>query len=460
MPTRGEVPARREGADRPLRLMGRGAKTALWAALSVANGLAAAAADPVAEQGLVWMIEQARLHERNPLRTATESAASDAAWTSAIEGRYAGGWEGQRFSAFGRWLTTRYDQQDALDHRAYRTGMAWDLRTAGDWGARLSWDRRQDPLEGQVRTDPETGSRRVQSLEQAGGILRWGVHRRWGLDLHWVRERMDPNRPQPWWSGYEQDNWRLQWRGEWSRRSSWGLGYRRVMGTQFAVDAPASSQPAQDYRVALWEAEWGWQPREGDLLSLRLAAGDGQRQWMTPATGLAPPSNSQVARSLAAEWRWQPTAHWSLRTQIGRDEGQQTQGVITALDRVGLALQGASDVRQARVGLQWEPTRRFQTFAGWQRVQRLGRQTWMFTEGGSVGGLDEARWQDRWDRTSWGLSWQLGHGLSLRCLAQRETKRGSGFGTLVATSTPDRLVWRDTAWQCGLGWQSGLNHRL
>jgi hypothetical protein len=140
----------------------------------------------------------------------------------------------------------------------------------------------------------------------------------------------------------------------------------------------------------------------------------------------------------------------------------QSQATLNLLERTGLALQGATDVRQARLSLQWEPTRRVQVWAGMQRVERLGRQAWMWEGGPMTLNLEETRWQDRLDRRSWGLAWQLSQDVSLRCKALRELKRGGavpGQDPRPGEADAQTVLWRDRGWQCSLGWQgkTGFN---
>lgn len=415
--------------------------------------------------GLAVSVEQGLLLEHNPLRRSPQeiesgAGGSDSAWTSTLGGRFGGTWGRQRMTVYGRWSQTRYEQRRELDHESHQAGWTLDLQTIGDLTGRLTALRRQDPLEGQARVDPVTGERRLQSLEQLGGTVQWGLQRRWTLELQWQHDRMQPQQPQTWWSGYEQDTLRAQWRwaaGDQAHQpASWALGWRALRGTQFGVTTPTGSQPAQDYRQGVWESEWAWRPRPGDLLSLRAARGQGQREWSSDQAPAMPPATDQDIRSAAAEWRWQPRAQWSVQVQVARDLGLQTQTTLNLLEATGLALQGATDVRQARVSVQWEPTRRVQIQAGVQRVERLGRQAWMWEGRSAALNLDETRWRDRLDRRSWGLAWQLAHQVSLRCTAMREVKLGGTvLGPSPSTDEADAqaVLWRDRGWQCSLGWQ-------
>lgn len=416
-------------------------------------------------QGLTVSVEHGVLVEHNPLRQSPQdmelkSGGSDTAWVSTLDGRYGGRWGRQSMSAYGRWSHTRYEERHELNQIRYLVGWVLELQTQGDLGGRLTAQRRQDPLDGQTRLDPVTGERRLQQLEQVGGALQWGLNRRWAAELQWQHERMQPNQPQTWWSGYEQDGMRFQWRwaagGEGHHPASWVVAWRELRGMQYGVATATSTQPALDYRQGLLETEWAWRPRPGDLLSLRAARGQGRREWQPGQNLATPPTTEQDIRSLGAEWRWQPRAQWSVQAQMARDEGLQSQATLTLLERTGLALQGASDVRQARLSLQWEPTRRVQVLAGVQRVERLGRQAWTWAEGPFSLNLAETRWRDRLDRSSWSLGWQLAHDVSLRCTVMREIKRGGVVDTESSGSAAagyQSVQWRDRGWQCSLGWQ-------
>lgn len=421
--------------------------------------------------GVTMSVEQGLLIEQNPLRQSPlevgpGNGGSDTAWVSTLGGQFGGTWGRQRMTAYGRWSQTRYERRHKLDQTSYQAGWALNLQTVGDVGLSLTAQRRQDPLEGQARLDPLTRERRLQGLEQVGGTVQWGLQRCWALELQWQHDRMQPNQPQTWWSGYEQDTLRAQWRwaaGDQAHQpASWVLGWRALRGTQFRVATASSSQPAQDYRQGVVESEWSWRPRPGDLLSVRAARGQGQREWQSGQASATPPATDQDVRSAGAEWRWQPRAQWSVHAQIARDEGMQSQATLNLLERTGLALQGATDVRQARLSLQWEPTRRVQVWAGMQRVERLGRQAWMWEGGPMTLNLEETRWQDRLDRRSWGLAWQLSQDVSLRCTALRELKRGGavpGQDPRPGEADAQTVLWRDRGWQCSLGWQgkTGFN---
>lgn len=404
-------------------------------------------------------VEQAWMHERNPTRLAPGlPTAADVARMSMVDGAYSGTWGRQRWSGTGRWSSTHYANEGALNHEAYRLGTALDLQTAGDWGARASWRQQREPLEGQLRLDPDTGQRRQQTVAQYGAALLWGLQRRWTMELQWQHEQLQPNRPQPWWPGYEQDTWRLQLRGETAGAWTWAAGYRAVEGVQAAVTATGGTQPAQDYRQGLWEAEWTWVPRPGDAWTMRAGTGHGSRavrlqadsapEVVEPATR----TTELVARSLQSELRWTPSSHWSVQALWSRDQGQQAQASAAWIDTAGLLLQGASDVRQARLAIQWAFSHRASIFASWTRMDRIGRQSWTLENLSNSLPLADQAWQDRLDRVGVGLSWQLAHGMSLRCTAQHDEKRGTPLDYRLPSAGNSNLLWRDAGIQCGLRW--------
>lgn len=410
---------------------------------------------PAADRTVI-ALEQAWVHESNPLRLAPgQPRAADSAGTSAVEGSHEVRWGRQRWSGNGRWSSTRYANEEALDHEAYRWGMTLDLQTAGDLGARAFWREQRDPLEGQLRLDPQTGQRRLQTIEQQGVSLLWGLQRRWTMELQWRHDQLEPNRPQSWWPGYEQDSWRLQWRGQTAGLMNWGLGRRELQGTQFAVATGSGQQPALEYRQGAWEAEWAWTPTPAQSWVVRVAQGEGSRTWSTGALEENPaiPRMEQGVRNLQAEWRWRPQGPWSLQAQWSRDQGQQAQAAATWVDAQGLlVLQGASDVRQARAALQWDFTHSASIFASWNRIDRIGRQSWTLDPLSAAGSLADQVWQDRLDRWALGWVWQLAHGVSLRCAAQHEARRGTALEPVNARDQTALVLWRDTGLQCSVRW--------
>ena len=430
--------------------------TSAWAQTSPAGPDATGGA--LGDRGTL-ALEQSWVQERNPLRLPPgQSAVGDAASVSTIDGAYRGSWGRQRWSGMGRWSSTHYADEAALDHEAYRLGATLDLQTAGDLGARGTWRQQREPLEGQLRLDPSTGQRRQQTVEQYGAALLWGLQRRWTMELQWQQEQLQPNRPQPWWPGYAQDVWRLQLRGEAAGAVVWALGRRELMGVQAAVPLANGTQPALDYRQALWEGEWTWVPRPGDAWTVRAATGQGSRTWRPPAgsdPASADPSTRRIelaARSLHSELRWRPGSHWSVQAQWSRDQGQQAQASASWIDSAGLVLQGASDVRQARVAVQWDFSHRASVYASWSRIDRIGRQSWTLESLSAALPLADQAWQDRLDRAGLGVSWQLAQGLSLRCAAQQDERRGTPLDNRTLPGSSPTVLWRDSGVQCGLRW--------
>ena len=141
-----------------------------------------------------------------------------------------------------------------------------------------------------------------------------------------------------------------------------------------------------------------------------------------------------------------------MQAQWSRDQGQQAQASASWIDAAGLLLQGASDVRQARLALQWDFSHRASVYASWTRMDRIGRQSWTLESLSAALPLADQAWQDRLDRVGVGLSWQLAHGLSLRCAAQHDEKRGTPLDNRQASSNSATLLWRDAGLQCGIRW--------
>lgn len=449
------MPARRLVAGLSLAVLGD-----VGIALAQTNPGGAPAAS---QEGLSVAIEQAVLQEANPLQARPGLPTSpDTASISILDGAYRHGWGRQRLVGFGRLASTHYANEGALDHQAYRVGARLDLETAADLGARLSWQRQQDALEGQLRLDPSTGERRVQTFEQRGAAFQWGVQRAWSLEAQWQREELQPNRPQTWWLGYGQDTWRLLARGDFAQTLFWSLGRRLLQGTQAAVVTPSGASPEVDYRLAVWDAEWSWVPRPGDGWTLRMSTGRGQRRWLLSAAGaqaqamadsLPQASTESAIHSLQTEVRWRPVVPWSLNLAASRDRGQQSQGYEAGIGEAGFLLQGANEVRQARVGVQWDLGFRLQLRLDWHVIDRLGSQSWLFGINQPWLPTPMLRWRDRLDRRSLGLSWDLTNRVTARCVVRRELRSGRGFDDEWSGQDPDLVLWRDRQWQCSLRWR-------
>ncbi len=416
-----------------------------------------------AQEGISLAVEQAVLRESNPLRFGPEERTpADTAAVSVLDGAYRHGWGRQRWLAFGRLARTHYANESALDHETYRVGARVDWETLANLGARLSWQRQQDALEGQGRLDPITGDRRLQMFEQLGTVIHWGAQRRWGLEAQWQHEQLRPNRPQTWWPGYEQDTWRLRARGDVAQTWFWAVGRRELEGQQAAVATPTGVSPEVSYRMGVWDVEWNWVPRPGDGLTLRVANGRGLRQWLT-ATGInvlenqdgasGQASTDSAIKSLQAEIRWRPIMPVNLSAALSRDRGQQVQGYETGISGAGFILQGANEVRQARLGVLWELGHSRQLRIDWHVIDRTGSQSWLLDVNQQLLSTPMLRWQDRLDRRSLGVGWDITRRASAQCAVRQELRSGRGFDDGLSGLIGRPLIWRDTQWQCSLRWR-------
>ena len=441
------------------RVLASGLMLSTFAALAPS---AAISSVPSSAEGPSLTVEQAWLQESNPLRRRPDLAATaDTALVSSLDGAYRQRWGRQRLLGFGRIDSTHYAAESGLDHESYRVGALAELETVGDLGARLNWGRQREALEGQLRIDPSTGQRRQQMLEQFGGTLQWGVRRRWSMASEWQHEQLQPNSPQVWWPGYEQDTWRLQLRGDVAQTVFWSLGRRHVDGVQKAVDTPSVLIPAVDYRLGVWDLEWSWRRRPGDGITLRGSTGSGERRAQATSVGVDTvlgkafnAASASAIKSVFVDIRWQPTVPWSVQATVSRDRGQQTQATQTLINGDGLLLQGANDVRQVRLGLQWDLGSRWQLAINRHRMDRLGEQLWLLgTDQLLAPSSPLLRWQDRLDRRSVGLSWQMNRRAMAQCSVRQERRSGRGADDLVGTSDPHTLLWTDRLWRCSLRWQ-------
>lgn len=429
-------------------------------ALPVPSAAQLAAGGAPEPQGLALAVEQAQSRESNPLRLRPEApSVADSAWVSAADGTYRHRWGRQQLMGFGRLANVHYSNQSTLNHDTYRLGVLADFETVGDLGVRLNGLRQRDALEGQLRLDPETGQRRLQTLEQLGASLLWGTRRWWTLQSDWQHESVQAHRPQVWWPGYEQDTWRLQIRTDPRKTLFWSFGRRQLEGVQKAVDNPSARSPGVNYRSGTWDLEWSWQHRPGDALTIRGATGHGQREPQVAglAEGTSPGANitsESAIKSLFAEIRWQPLAKLSVQAMASRDRGQQTQATQSWVNGEGLALQGANDVRQNRVGLQWDVHPRWQLAVSRQQLDRMGEQSWYWVTGQSTLFSPPLQtWQDRLERRTLAISWQVSRRALAQCTARLEERSGAGVDAARATLQPQALLWKDRLVLCSLRWQ-------
>ncbi len=392
-------------------------------------------------------VEQAWLHERNPLRVRPDlPAAPDSASITSLDLSYRQPWGAQQLQAYGRLSGVRYSNQAALNHEPYRVGARWELQSAQQLGASVSWHRQQEALEGPVRLDPQTAQRRQQTLEQLGGALQWGTQRRWSLLADAQHDRLQPSHPQVWWPGYEQLTGRLRVQGDIAQQVFWSLTRRQQEGTQAAVEAAPAVVPAVDYRLGVWDLEWSWRPKPGQALSLRGSTGQGRRQ--------SQGSSVSDIQGASAEVHWRPTTPISLQAFVSSDKGQQVWGTQALVEGEGIVLQGASDVRQARLALRWELGRRWHVLLSRQLMERMGEQSWTaHADGKALGSSTPVRWQDRLDRRSLGITWQAHRTVLAQCAIKRESRNGFGATDPMGTPGSSTLEWSDRQWLCSVRWQ-------
>ena len=426
-----------------------GAVSLLLSACSAAGQLAPMANSPELV-GPSVAVEQAWLQERNPLRIRPDlPAAPDSASITSLDLSYRQPLGAQQLQAFGRISGVRYSNQAALDHEPYRVGIRWELQSAKQLGASLNWHRQQEALEGPVRLDPQTAQRRQQTLEQFGGALQWGTQRRWSLLADAQHDRLQPSHPQVWWPGYEQLTGRLRVQGDIAQQVFWSITRRQQDGTQAAVEAATAVGPGVDYQLGVWDLEWSWRPKPGQALSLRGSTGQGRRQ--------SQGSSVSDIQGASAEVNWRLTTPISLQALVSSDKGQQVWGTQALVEGEGIVLQGANEVRQARLALRWELGRRWHVLLSRHFMERMGEQSWTASANGkALGSLTPFHWQDRLDRSALGITWQPHRTVLAQCVVKRESRYGVGANDQLGTSGSSTLEWSDKQWLCSVRWQAVL----
>ena len=470
-------------ASSPLPMMVMG-----WIAgassLACAQGLAAAGlAEPPG-----WRIGlgQSIGRDDNLLRLpAVQDPQADTAANTTLDLAWRGEWGRQQASAYGRLDGTRHRGSGVLDHTAHRAGAIWDFETAGELSGRLLARRQFDLAPDDLRIEPLSGRRNEQQIEQALALLRWNARGRLGLEL--LRQH-DAVRETASWSllrNFSQDtsSLGLLWRshggsgagggasssGGGAAWGGWelGLAWREVDGRQpasavqpEATEGLQNRVPELDYRQRLLDLQGRIGGSSAAALAWRWARGHGDRA-VTLASGSSdePATPTRLRQDLnslmlEARWRWLPS--WTFVARSLRDQGQQARVLEPLTATANLTALSASDTRDARVEIHWEPGPRWQAYATGGRTQRRWQQGLGLQVGGNTAPVaSDGLWQDTTWRTRVGLRWSATSTWSVRCHVGQD-RRGAPRAVESAAELPTVGLggWRSRSVECGVRWDS------
>jgi len=396
--------------------------TAPWAHLG-ASLICGLAALPAAAQTSPWYVGAAQsfTHESNVFRlgrgaiTPADVSRSDTISTTSLLAGLDQPISRQRVYATAALRASRFQDNPRLDNQGYSLDAGVDWQTVQRLSGRVSLGANQTLARftsGNVLSGVET-RRNIENNLSFDTIVRLGLVTRWTAEAGFGHRRVRYSDVAYDFREYDQDSLSagLRWRP--SSSASIGVGLRQTDGMYPRFGRTAGGNFVADrFKRRDLDLSGNWTPGGASSVDARLSLGQ------TDYDVASERNLSGLTGSIG--WNWQPTGKLRLRTQLSRDDGQESyflnQGFVNGVGDY------SRSTTAVRVRADLELTGKIGSYAALTYSDRA-----LSSSTTPVGGTRVVeRGHDRGTNFELGATWAPTRNTQVGCNLGRESRNGDG----------------------------------